>query len=146
MGGKTVPQHVRRKGHTQTRASPICRQYFPHAYPAKRRTTTVDEQCRSRTRLCTTQKLGTAVAEIFVDHPQSLLANGNDSLFVALTDAADATHLRVEIANAKPGQLRNTEAGGIQHFQHGAVTQSRGCPGIGLLEQLLDFLKPQIAW
>ncbi len=45
------------------------------------------------------------------------------------------------IADIELAQLGATDAGGVEKFEHGAVTQAEGVGGIGQGEQLGDFFR-----
>ena len=57
-----------------------------------------------------------------------------------------ATHLHLQISNAQADQLRNPQAGGVQHLEHGLVPYSEWGAEVRLLEEPVHFLQPQVAW
>jgi hypothetical protein len=75
----------------------------------------------------------------------AFFADRNDALLVAFAYATKATDLGVEIAGAQPDELRHSQAGRVQDFQHGAVPQAAGSLDVGLVEQALDIVKAKIA-
>src|SRR6266850_1743064 len=141
--GETVSQHVWGKRYAHACLASIGREYLPDADTAQWRAAAIHEQRRAAWDFA--EQLRPGIAEVFFDDGERLFANGNNSFLVAFADATNTANFGIEIRDAQPGELRYTQAGGVQNLEHGAVPQAERCLGVGLGEQALDFLKAEIA-
>ena len=67
------------------------------------------------------KQLRPGFADVFLNGFESLAADGDQPLLVALADAANAAHLEINITELEPDHFGNAQAGGIEHVEKGAV-------------------------
>src|SRR5580704_848001 len=145
MSCKTVPQHVRRQSYAQAGFTAIRGENFPDANAAKRTTAAIDEQSVRGDLFAFADQLGASVFQVALDEGQSFLADGNNAFLVTLAYAANASCGTIQIHDAKMNEFGDSEAGGVENFQHGVVSKAERGLVIGLRQQALEFFQPEIA-
>src|SRR3979490_1973457 len=105
MRRKAVAQHVRSQCYAQASAPSVSRKYLPDAHAAQRHAAPIHEKGRTAIHPGVAQQKWPPLAEIFVHHAHSLLANGYDPFFISFADAAHASHFAIEIADPQPDKV-----------------------------------------
>ena len=89
-------------------------------------------------------KFWAPLRQILLDGLDGLASDGHQALLISLADAADAADAHIDIGNAEIQQFRNAQSRGIQDLQHGPVPQPDRSREVRGLQQLVNFLDPQI--
>src|ERR1700756_450470 len=110
MGGKTVPQHVRRQCDAQSGAPPVGRKNLPDAHTAERTAATIDEEGRRVHLLPCRDELGARLTQIAIHKGEGLFADGDDTLLVALANAAYTADRTVQIHYAESDEFGDAQA------------------------------------
>jgi len=145
MRGKTVAEHVRRKGHTKPSPTSVGGKNFPDTDAAETAAASIEEKNRRVRLLALGQKLRAGIAKIAIDERDGFFAYGNDAFLVSLADTADATGGTIQIQDTKIGEFGDPQSAGIENFEHGAVAQADGSFLVGLSEELFNFFETKIA-
>src|SRR5258707_10160531 len=113
-----MPQRVWRYPPGQVGSLCVALQELPAPLPRQSLTPLVQEQRRLRACLDEARtRLGEVRAGCFHGRP----ADGHHALFRALADTTDGCDLEVEVVHVEGRQLGDTEAGGVEQLEHGAV-------------------------
>ncbi len=71
------------------------------------------------------------------------MSHGNETLLIALADAAKASRVHLQIRDAQPAQFGNPQPRRIHQFDHGLVPDAHDVRGVGLPQQPVDLFHAQ---
>ena len=75
----------------------------------------------------------------FVSHCVGLFAHRHDALLAAFAGRRQVPRFEVEVAGAQVNQLGHAQAGGVEHFDEGAIPETARGRDIGLCHEPLDL-------
>src|SRR3972149_1397456 len=112
MSGEAMTQFVRRKAATEAGATAVGAEDFPDADAGEFGAAAVEKEKRDSRALgaAGAQEARAGGAEVGLDGGDSFAAYGNEALFIALSDAADTSHLQLEVADAEADQLGDAQS------------------------------------
>ena len=118
---KTVTQHVGRKSMKNTGLSAVSGQQLPKGLAREATAPGGYEKVPAGAAL---EQRGAPGFEVGRDRPHGVPAGGHQPLLVSLTGGADDAHIQIAVAQPETAELGHPQAGGVQQFQHGAVSQA----------------------
>ena len=136
MGGKGMPEHMRRDRGANVGAARMALDPVPEGLPRHRRAAPAGEQDLARWRA---QQLATSVAQIALQPVQRFFADGQQTLLAPFAQDAQHPLIEADLIQRQPDQLGHAQPAGIQHFQHAAIAQAQGVVRIGRAEQRFDI-------
>src|SRR5262249_21358563 len=91
----------------------------------------------------TAQQLRTGLVQILPYRSQGGFAHRRDALLVSLSDGTQNTPLELDVGEAQPAQLGDTQSGGVEELEHGAIPYAGRFGGVRGGKQALDFFSIQ---
>ena len=88
---------------------------------------------------------GTNTGNITLEPGDRILSQGNDALLVALPPGDEVSHLQIDGVQPQLHQLRDPQAGGIQHLEHRPIPNAPGGRVVRRPQESTDFLRSKIA-
>ena len=88
---------------------------------------------------------GTRLGLVALDPAARLLPERHQALLAPLAEAGDETQLEVQVRGAQPDQLRDAQAGGVEHLEDGAVAHAQRRAGVRRRQQRLHLGRAQVA-
>jgi hypothetical protein len=136
MGGKAVPQDVRREVLKDAGLLAVEVELFPEGLAGEGAAAGGDKEGGG---LAPLEQEGAGGEEIGVDGIEGALSGGDEALFTALAGDAEEAELGIESGEGEGGEFGDAEAAGIEDFEHGAVAEAGGLIGGGSGEQGVDL-------
>jgi len=90
-------------------------------------------------------RLAGAVFEVALEGLDGLAADGSEAVLAALAADAEDAFLHIEVGHVELDELADTDAGGVEDFEHGFIAGGEQVGVAGGIEELLDFLEFQAA-
>src|SRR5262249_21209106 len=119
---------------------PVHDQQFPKRLPGEAPAAGSDKQELAD---ATAQQLRTGLVQILPYRSQGGFAHRRDALLVSLSDGTQNTPLELDVGEAQPAQLGDTQSGGVEQLEHGAIPYAGRFGGVRGGKQALDFFSIQ---
>src|SRR5215469_7154119 len=136
MRGKTVAKHVRRELLHDSRLIAVVDEEFPNGHAVEGFTFSIEEQER---RISATLQNRPRCFEVFVDNCQRIFADGDETLFVAFPDAAEAANFHLEVGDPQAAEFGDAQTGGIKKLDQGFVAEPDRRGDVRLIKQAINF-------
>lgn len=138
MRGKSMPEHMRRKGGIDAGHGSIFFYDKPECLARHRAAATCDEQCLTASR---PEQGDASPGHILLNPVLGFRAHGHKAILAAFSQS-DAHYAfgQTDMQYIKADQFGDSEACGIERFQHGAIPQAQGRGHVRSEQKRLDLL------
>ncbi len=143
--GKRMAEDVRAERPRNAGLLRVLLEDLPESYARKRAASCVEEQPCWKPRSAAYER-GTAASLILVHPLHGGLADRNQPLLAAFSNARQILLLEVEIGWANIDELGDPHAGCIQQLDHRAIAQPERGADVGLCDERVDFVEGERSW
>src|SRR6516165_6843732 len=128
MRGEAVAKHMGGNAAEDARLSSVSRQQLPKRLAGEAAAARGYEKIAAGPAFEQRRPAGRSVG---LQGAKSRAADGHQALFIAFASSAENTQGRIDVADSETAELGNSQARGVEDFEHGAIAETRGTGLVG---------------